>query len=216
MSDQALGRRARKKLANRESLREAGLRLFFEKGYAATSVRDITEVADFAPRTFYQYFETKEDLLLVEVRDLLAEAEEVLERCPPELSAMECHFRVSDELEPRWSTPSGALSTKYRRMYQLGISEPDVEARFHLVVNQHVERVSIFFAQRLGIDPSALDVQLLARLSGVAFTTSLAVAARSEEPVDVFQLREQALLKLGQGLDPEATERRQKQIEHQS
>jgi AcrR family transcriptional regulator len=42
---------------------EVALGLFFEKGIYWTKIEDITEQADVGKGTFYQYFDTKEDLL---------------------------------------------------------------------------------------------------------------------------------------------------------
>ena len=43
--------------------------LFEQRGYAATSIDDITERADVARRTFFRYFPTKESVLLPEATD---------------------------------------------------------------------------------------------------------------------------------------------------
>jgi TetR/AcrR family transcriptional regulator, cholesterol catabolism regulator len=58
-----LSRRERKKLETREALLDAALTLFREKGYDETTVEEITERADVAKGTFFNYFPTKEDLL---------------------------------------------------------------------------------------------------------------------------------------------------------
>jgi AcrR family transcriptional regulator len=42
---------------------EAALRLFGENGYDATTVKDITDAADVAKGTFFNYFDTKEAVL---------------------------------------------------------------------------------------------------------------------------------------------------------
>jgi AcrR family transcriptional regulator len=60
---QSLSRRERKKLETRQSLLEASLVLFREKGYSATTVEEITERADVAKGTFFNYFASKEALL---------------------------------------------------------------------------------------------------------------------------------------------------------
>ena len=61
--DSHLSRRERKKRATRHSLLEAALRLFSQRGYDATTVKDITNAADVAKGTFFNYFDTKEAVL---------------------------------------------------------------------------------------------------------------------------------------------------------
>jgi AcrR family transcriptional regulator len=57
------GRREANKQATRAGLRQAAERLFAEHGFEATTVAQIAETAGVAERTFYRYFDTKEDLL---------------------------------------------------------------------------------------------------------------------------------------------------------
>jgi AcrR family transcriptional regulator len=47
----------------RQALVDSALALFGEKGYAVTSVREITEAAGVTKGAFYHHFESKEDLL---------------------------------------------------------------------------------------------------------------------------------------------------------
>ncbi len=47
----------------RQSIVDAAYALFVERGFAATTVDDIAEHADVAPRTFFRYFPTKESVL---------------------------------------------------------------------------------------------------------------------------------------------------------
>ena len=59
-----LGRRERKKADTRAALLESARRLFETKGFSHTTVQQITELADVSERTFFRYFQSKEDLLL--------------------------------------------------------------------------------------------------------------------------------------------------------
>jgi len=61
-----LGVRERKKLAARTALTESALKLFRENGFDATTVNDIAHLAGMSPRTFFRYFDTKEDVVFQE------------------------------------------------------------------------------------------------------------------------------------------------------
>ncbi|WP_431929415.1 TetR/AcrR family transcriptional regulator [Nonomuraea jabiensis] len=65
MSDRP-GLRERKKAKTRALIQKEALRLFRERGYAATTVEQIAEAAEVAPSTVFRYFATKEDLVLVD------------------------------------------------------------------------------------------------------------------------------------------------------
>ncbi len=56
-------RRERKKQQTRTRLMDAALALFRQHGYEATTIEQITERADVAKGTFFNYFETKESIL---------------------------------------------------------------------------------------------------------------------------------------------------------
>ncbi len=65
------GLRDRKKDETRQALRAAAHRLFAEKGFSRTTIDDIADAADVSRRTFFRYFDSKDDLLRVDVADLL-------------------------------------------------------------------------------------------------------------------------------------------------
>ena len=58
------GLRERKKLATRLALHEAALRLVADRGLDQVSIDDIAERADVSPRTFFNYFSSKDDAVL--------------------------------------------------------------------------------------------------------------------------------------------------------
>ena len=60
----ALGRRQRRSAEIRERLFRAALSLFAEKGFAETTVEDITNAADVGKGTFFNHFPSKDHILL--------------------------------------------------------------------------------------------------------------------------------------------------------
>src|SRR5579859_3717396 len=58
------GRRERRSAETRERLFRAALDLFARKGFTETTVEDITEAADVGKGTFFNYFPSKDHILL--------------------------------------------------------------------------------------------------------------------------------------------------------
>ncbi|HEY6945896.1 MAG TPA: TetR/AcrR family transcriptional regulator [Candidatus Acidoferrum sp.] len=64
MASAASDRRQRRSAEIRERLFRAALGLFAQKGFAETTVEDITEAADVGKGTFFNYFPSKDHILL--------------------------------------------------------------------------------------------------------------------------------------------------------
>ncbi|NNN10510.1 MAG: TetR family transcriptional regulator, partial [Acidimicrobiaceae bacterium] len=76
-------RREVKKADTRRALLEAAGELFQTNGYQNTTVGQIADLADVSERTFFRYFESKEDLLLPDLVDFLDRIATQLELSPP-------------------------------------------------------------------------------------------------------------------------------------
>src|SRR5262245_37222436 len=103
------GLRERKKRRTREAISHAAVSLFLEHGFDHVSVAEVAAAADVSKMTVFNYFPTKEDLVLYQIADHVDEfATVVRTREPGEapLAALRRHFLT--DLEAR--NPTTALS----------------------------------------------------------------------------------------------------------
>lgn len=92
---ETIGLRERKKFQARQAILAAAAQQFERQGFANTSIADIMQAAEFSVGTFYNYFGSKEEVLLTLAKNLREDVEagisaasavnqsaaEILERC---------------------------------------------------------------------------------------------------------------------------------------
>ena len=94
--------RDRKKDATRAAIEDAAWALFTEQGFDVTTVHQIADRANVAPRTFFRYFPTKEAVLYPELDELLVEMRRAFHERPtdepPLVSLIHAMDSISDEM----------------------------------------------------------------------------------------------------------------------
>ncbi len=78
-----VNRRERRFQRQRKEIMDAAARLFAEKGYAATSTKDIAEAADLGESTLYGYFASKHEILRAILLDLIEKVDAYLQNVMP-------------------------------------------------------------------------------------------------------------------------------------
>jgi AcrR family transcriptional regulator len=81
--------RERKKRKTRETLIAVGLDMFNTHGYAETTVEAIAEAVEISPRTFFRYFDSKEEIVFADAEEDLTFLRNALHERPSEESALE-------------------------------------------------------------------------------------------------------------------------------
>jgi len=162
----AMSRRERKRNRTRAELFEAAVELVLEKGFDATTVEDITDRADYALRTFFRHFRSKEDVLFADHSELLSELEEFVASAPDDQSvldvARQATLLITDSLEQNreFALVRNEIATRNRSVHAASLR------------NQHqwVRSMTQALARRLGVD-SNVDL----RPAAIAAAASVAV-----------------------------------------
>src|SRR6478735_7501972 len=188
--------RERKKLATRRSLRRAALDLVAERGFAHVTIEDIAAAADVSPRTFFNYFPSKEAALFGTDPELIPVLRE-------RMIMVSDARTVADELGALGGDPVDWL----RRMKGAHADSQLRAARAAQMAM--VERaIAEGLAERLDTDPERDPYpSLLAATAAGAFRASLSFWAGLGGTVPLEHLIDQAFRALADGL-PERRELR--------
>jgi AcrR family transcriptional regulator len=198
MDKPAVGLRERKKLRTRAQLTEAALRLFSERGFDATTIEDIVEEVEVSPRTFFRYFDSKEDVVIGFFDDLGKELRAMLAARPPEESPFTAIRRALGSLVDLYTAQANRVIAAKR----LAHDTPAIRAR---LLDKHARwenGVAEELAARLGAD---LDddprPRLIAAVALAAFSTAVTKWVDSSGRQDLPALLDGALEAVATGLD---------------
>lgn len=165
------GLRARKKRETAVRLHAAAIRLAAERGPAHVTVEQIATAAGVSPRTFFNYFPTKEMAITGTAPELLDELENALARRPPaEDPWASLEAVLTDRLEGQEARP------ELRRLRRRLMNEhPELLAGMHGVTLEAQERLAQAIGRRLGVDADGDPYPRL--VVSVAFAVVRAVVA---------------------------------------
>ncbi len=196
--------RERKKLATRRSLRRHALDLVARRGFTNVTVEDIAEAADVSPRTFFNYFPSKEAAVFGGDPDRAASLRERLVRAVPGESALAAlHVVIADDAQAAADEirELGDDPVDWLRRMKEARSDPHLRAA-RAAQMALVERAAAEgLATRLGVD---LDQDpypaLLAAVGASAFRASISMWAGSGGEVPLSRFVDLAFRALADGL----------------
>ena len=196
--------RERKKLATRRLLRRAALDLVAEHGLTNVTVEDIAEAADVSPRTFFNYFPSKEAALFGGDPDRAATLRaRIASEAPgePALVALgtvmaQDSEEVADELRSLGGDPG-----EWLRRLKVARTDPHVRAA-HAAQMAMIERaIGEGLADRLGADIETDPYPWVLAAAAVGVVRAcMAFWAGSGGSAQLTQLIDQAFQALADGL----------------
>jgi AcrR family transcriptional regulator len=190
-TDPAPTRRERKAASTRQAIVASARRLFEDHGYAETTVDQIAEHADVAPRTFFRYFPTKEALLFADFDEERQTMLESLAARPSDEDPLESIAIVIGHFAEVIIERRDDLAWGWRMC-----SEQDAQEMYErsMLKRQTHIQIAEFIASRLGTDAET-DPRPMAWAMAVMAVFGVVVklgAAESSDPVapDAAAVRE--------------------------
>lgn len=160
----------RKRQLVRDELTEAALKLLAFQGFEETTIDQMAAAAGVSRRTFFRYFQSKEDVIIEFLSDLGRQLSQGLSNRPatePPVVALQNTLRVFTDTF--WEHPE-----KSQRLAKVTVCTPALLARY--LERQVTWRASLSagLAARMGVKPDAdLRPAVLVAVAFAAFDTAL-------------------------------------------
>lgn len=197
-----VGLRQRKKQRTREALIEAAVALFCANGYDATTVDQIAEAVEVSPRTFFRYFNSKQDIALSLADAQITAMLTAFEAQPAGVPVLTAMRQAVVEV-----VRAAAASAPHDRMRDLISGNPALTAARFERGSARLDEVARLVGARMGVEPvTDPRPRLMAAVTLCAVPTAVDAwrsAGRDEPDADLI---EQAFDLLAAGLDYPAAE----------
>ena len=195
MTDQ-LGLRERKRIERHQAIEAAAIGLFEANGFDTTTIEDIAATVDIAPRTFFSYFATKEDVVLADYSNRLDRIITELDNQPAE--------------EPPWTALRAAFTAAaadYQaqrdhliRRFTIMATTPSVYARSLQLQAGWEDTLAERLTHRTQADPEDPAPRLMAAAALAAMRSSLQHWLRTGHATPLPTTLIDAFDRLGEGL----------------
>lgn len=146
--------RERKKLKTRESIQREAMRLIQEQGYDKTTVEQIAAAVEVSPSTFFNYFPSKEDVVLYDAYDPII-GKLLLERPADEPLSVAIR-NVLEEMAGIFERDREVILARAR----LWIEEPSLRARLWEELEKGQDFMSGLIAHRSGRNADDFEIRV--------------------------------------------------------
>jgi AcrR family transcriptional regulator len=171
MATEQINRQERRKRRTRRAIQAAALQLFAERGYRETTINDIAERADVAPRTVTVHFPAKEEMLFDAEPFTLDSLSKRLAARGPHETALEAlrdwMATTMTEAEPNGSDMDGRFWERRALRARIITTEPELRGRARASYYPFERVLAEAIGKDLGQSANSLTPRLAA-LSAVA------------------------------------------------
>ncbi|GAA3517715.1 TetR/AcrR family transcriptional regulator [Actinocatenispora rupis] len=193
------GRRAHRKLATRDALQRAALELVRSNGPDAVTVEEICARAGVSPRTFFNYFTSKEEAII----DWDAEIDAFVTTAVAERPPAESPVRAIRAVLASAVGDAMGMDMWQDRM-ELIREQPGLIGRFVAVMGSVQRALAAGVARRTGLATDHLYVAVTAAASVAAIRTAIQAWTDAPDGTDPARLIDDAFAYLESGLAPPA------------
>ncbi len=162
------GLRERKKQKTKASIQREALRLFKKRGYDETTIEDIAAAVEISPSTFFNYFPTKEDVVIYDEYD------------PQVFAGLMEHVEgesLAQSIKRVIGTLGGVFESDRDDIYErakLSLEVPELRARIWEELEKARDLFARVLAGRTGRDPSDFKIRVISMaLVAAAFEASM-------------------------------------------
>ncbi|MFD8542761.1 TetR/AcrR family transcriptional regulator [Streptomyces sp. NPDC059649] len=146
------GLRERKKRQTRQRISETAIGLFVARGFDHVTIAEVAAAAEVSVNTLYNYYESKEDLVLPpDEASPQRLADMVRARQPGESAARAVLARLRDELRRR--DRKIGLSTGFAPVFEMMRAAPTLTARLEDLGRQMTDALTAVLAEETGAPP---------------------------------------------------------------
>jgi AcrR family transcriptional regulator len=195
--------RERKKLATRRGIRRVALELIAERGFSHVTVEDIAAAADVSPRTFFNYFPSKEAVLFGADPGRAEEVRAQLVHDLPGHSALEVLRVVLTDRARQLAAELAELGgdpARWAAQMKAAHADPQLRAAQASHMAQVESSFASALAERLGTDPDRDPYPtLLASAATAVLRATMSFWASAGGSVPLEQLADAAFAALAGG-----------------
>lgn len=187
------GLRERKKQKTKEAIQRAALRLFQKQGYDETTIEQIAAAVEISPSTFFNYFPTKDDVVLYDIYDPMTIS---MFLDSPKAESLDVTIR-------RVMQGIGDVMERDKEMIfaraKLFLEVPELRGR----MQDELERSNVLFgtllAQRTGRSPDDFELRVTVRVLTSAIYEAVLEWWRGNGRETLFSVASRALDVVGAG-----------------